>query len=55
MNDKAGFWTFLFHPLLGTFPIGHDPQANSDLKICFACFRYFYIKMNRFQGYSYSK
>jgi hypothetical protein len=51
MYDKAGFWKDICQPLLGT---GTFPQANSDLNIFFAYFRYYYIKMNRFQEYSYS-
>jgi hypothetical protein len=37
-------------PLLGTCP-----QTNSYLKIFFACSQYIYKKINRCQGYSYSK
>jgi hypothetical protein len=31
------------------------PQVNSDSKSVFACFRFFFIKINNFQGYCHSK
>jgi hypothetical protein len=44
MYDKAGFWKYLFQPLLGTFS-----QANSNQQIFSHVFGPFYLKINRFQ------
>jgi hypothetical protein len=58
MYDKAGL-SDIFSALIRCFTEkGHawsfrNPMVTS--KFFFTCFRYFYIKMNIFQGYSYSK